>query len=214
MPVDEVLEFCRRVLGSPELAQAAAEQARANSSADRLAQLAHASRACREVVRRADESRPDPDASPDPDPETETEPLGLTAAVALELEAANARLPERHREVMALGELLRLPYDQLAGVMGLETAAVGPLLARARLQLRAELRGPMPPSASACADRDRAFRVLARRQDSESASSEDDRWLLEHLGDCEHCERAHAAMLEASVCYRAWWTQDHVPPGP
>jgi hypothetical protein len=199
--VDEVLEFCRRVLGSPELAQAAAAQARANSSADRLAQLAHAARGCRE---RAELAAP-------PALEPESPPLGLTAAVARELEAANARLPERHREAMALRELLSLSYDQIAAVMGLETAAVGPLLARARLRLRAELRGPLPTSAESCSTQDRAIRLLAQRQDSESVSSQDDGWLLEHLGGCEPCERAHAAMLEASVCYRGWGVQDQLP---
>jgi Sigma-70, region 4 len=209
MAVDEVLEFCRRVLGSPELARAAAAQARANSSADRLAQLAHASRACRERAELAGES---PVAQSPPDPETP--PPGLTAAVALELQAANARLPERHREALVLRELLGLTYDQIASVMGLETAAVAPLLARSRLRLRAELRGPLPPSAEACEPQDRAIRLLALRQDSVPVSSQDDDWLLEHLGGCEPCERAHAAMLEASVCYRAWWAQDHTPVGP
>jgi Sigma-70, region 4 len=208
MAVDEVLEFCRRVLGSPELAQAAAAQARANSSDDRLAQLAHASRACRERTDLAGEP-----AVAQPPPGPETTPPGLTAAVALELEAANARLPERHREAMVLRELLGLSYDQIASVMGLETAAVAPLLARSRLRLRAELRGPLPPSAEACEPRDRAIRLLALRQDSMPVSNQDDGWLLEHLGGCEPCERAHAAMLEASVCYRAWWAQDHTPVG-
>ncbi len=209
MAVDEVLEFCRRVLGSPELAQAAAAQARANSSADRLAQLAHASRACRERAELAGRA-PATESAPDP----QGPALGLTAAVALELEAANARLPERHREAMALRELLGLSYDEIAAVMGLETAAVAPLLARSRLRLRAELRGPLPPSAEGCAPQDRAIRLLARRQDSELVSRQDDVWLIEHLGTCEPCERAHAAMLEASVCYRGWRAEAHAPAGP
>jgi DNA-directed RNA polymerase specialized sigma24 family protein len=213
--VDEVLEFCRRVLGSPELAQAAAARAQANSSADRLAQLAHAARGCRERAELADGSPPSESSPPGPTPAAalapEPAPPGLAAAVALELEAANARLPERHREAMALRELLGLSYDQIAAVMGLETAAVGPLLARARLRLRSELRGPLPPSAEACTAQERAIRLLARRQDSEPVSSQDEGWLLEHLDGCGPCAHAHAAMLEASVCYRGWWVEDHAP---
>ncbi len=205
------------MLGSGELAQAAAAQARANSARDRLAQLAHASRACRERARFAAERPPAPDPAragglqPTPDG---ARAGGLTAAVALELEAANARLPERHREAMALRELLGLSHDQISAVTGLERAAVGPLLARARLRLRADLRGPLPPSAEPCGAQERSIRLLARRQDAEPVSSQDDRWLVEHLGSCEPCERAHAAMLEASVCYRGWRVDDHVPVAP
>ena len=45
-------------------------------------------------------------------------------------------LNERQREVLALRELLRLSYDQIAYVLAIEPAAVAPLLARARLRLR------------------------------------------------------------------------------
>jgi hypothetical protein len=88
--------------------------------------------------------------------------------------------------------------------MEIEQVAVGPLLARARLRLRSERRGT---EIAGCEDRERALRVLASRQDSEPLSHEDDEWLLAHLADCKSCEMAHGAMLEASVCYRAW------PPG-
>jgi hypothetical protein len=49
---------------------------------------------------------------------------------------------------------------------------------------------------------------MTRRQDREAVSLEDEDWLLEHLGSCESCPRLHAAMLEASVCYRAWRIPD------
>ncbi len=82
-------------------------------------------------------------------------------------------------------------------------AAAAPLLARARLRLRSERRDTAEPG-SDCAERDRSLRALACRQDSEPLSVEDDAWLREHLAGCVGCEMAHAAMLEASVCYRAW----------
>jgi hypothetical protein len=121
--------------------------------------------------------------------------------------AATAGLPERHREALALRESLRLSHDQLAKVMGIDPAAVAPLLARARLALREQRRG-VPSGSGTCGDRDRALRSLARRQDSEPLTGDDDEWLLAHLGTCEECNRAHAAMIEASACYRAW-----SPPG-
>jgi hypothetical protein len=132
---------------------------------------------------------------------------GLAEAVDAEMAAATAGLPERHREALALRESLRLSHDQLAKVMGIDPAAVAPLLARARLALREQRRG-VPSGSGTCGDRDRALRSLARRQDSEPLTGDDDEWLLAHLGTCEECNRAHAAMIEASACYRAW-----SPPG-
>ena len=87
-------------------------------------------------------------------------------AVAGELAAATARLPERQREALALRELLGLSYDDIGAVVGLDPAAVAPLLARARLRLRTALRGdgpPLPP----CDERERALRTIALRQDGE-----------------------------------------------
>jgi hypothetical protein len=195
--MDEVLELCRRVLGDGDLAEEATAVAYSEPTSDRIAQLALAARACRE---RADaENR-----AAEPGPASEA-PTGLADAVARELASATARLPERHREALALRELLRLSYEQTARVIGIDAAAVGPLLARARLRLRAERRGSLSePSTSSCAEHDRALRILACRQDSEPLSHEDDEWVLAHLAQCSECEMAHAAMLEASVCYRAW----------
>jgi RNA polymerase sigma factor (sigma-70 family) len=196
--MDEVQELCLRVLGEPASTQAAAEQARAGGGEDRIALLAAAVRACREHA--------DPPNGPPPAERTSSspEPAGLAASVAQELALATARLPERQREALALRELLRLSYEQIAPVIGIEPAAVAPLLARARLRLRAERRGAGEEQGAGCLERDRALRVLACRQDSEPLSADDDRWLLAHMAVCPACETAHAAMLEASVCYRAW----------
>ncbi|HEV3053429.1 MAG TPA: sigma-70 region 4 domain-containing protein, partial [Solirubrobacteraceae bacterium] len=129
-------------------------------------------------------------------------PSDLAGAVDQEIRNAVARLPERQREVLALREVLRLSHEQIAKVMGIDGAAVAPLLARARLRLR-ELRRDAPAAPAACDQRDRALRALARRQDSEPLTGEDDEWLFAHLGSCPECDQAHAAMIEASVCYRA-----------
>jgi hypothetical protein len=197
--MDEVLELCRRVLGDEGRADEAAAVAGAASTAtsDRIARLAAAARACRD--------RAEPENGGAPAPAPATEPRGLSEAVARELAAATARLPVRQREALALRELLRLSYTQIAQVMGLDLAAVAPLIARSRLRLRTERRGAAPDlTTGTCADHDRALRLLASRQDSEPISVEDDEWLRAHLAECPECEMVHAAMLEASVCYRAW----------
>jgi hypothetical protein len=198
--MDEVLEFCRRVLGADGPAVEAAEAVRAAGGAGRVELLAAAARICR---RFGQGGAPAGIRSRPPVPDS------LSAAVAAELAAATAKLPERHREALALRELLRLSHDQIAQVMEIDAAAVAPLLARARLRLRQERRGVS--AQGGCDDADRALRVLARRQDSEPLSAEDDHWLHGHLLACATCNATHAAMIESSVCYRAW---DSVPPAP
>lgn len=221
--MDEVYELCVRVLGSGAAASEAAAAAREAGDHDRIAQLGAAVAACRE---RASEPRAREGAGPD---ESEAdEPRaddggagpgesaagslgageaggGLAVAVAHELEQATSSLPERQREALALRELLRLPYAEIAAVTGATPEAVGSLLAEARVGLRDARRGPLPqPSSETCLERDRSWRLLAARQDGEAVSDEDEEWLHAHLMSCEECEMAHSAMLEASLCYRGW----------
>ena len=186
------------MLLDPRLAADAAEEVAARQHPDLLTRLAAAGHVCREragrvappelaAAARMNGSAPD-----------------LDTAVAHELTAASAQLAERHRETLALRELLGLGYDEIAAVIGVEPAAVGPLLARARLRLRGALRGPLTGAEPPCDARDRALRALARRQDRQPMSVEDEDWLLDHIAGCPACERDHAAMLEASACYRGW----------
>jgi hypothetical protein len=111
------------------------------------------------------------------------------------------------REALALRELLRLSYDELADATGVAPDAVPLLLAQARLDLRAQLRGAGVPQPE-CDERERALRTIARRQDGEEVAAADDDWVIEHLGHCRGCRQAHASMLEASACYRAWASPD------
>ena len=191
----EVQDFCHRVLGEGALAQDAAATALAGEP-ERVTALGRAARACRE---RAAAARTLPPPVPPDDG-------GLVEAVAFELATATRALPDRQREVIALRETLRLSYTQIGLAMGVDVTAVAALLARARLGLRTELRGSAASAAvgSSCAERERSLRVLARRQDSEALEADEDDWILDHLGRCAECARAHAAMLEASVRYRAW----------
>ena len=191
--MDELYEFCTRMLGDGEAGAEVAQSAREAGGAELVAALRFASGACRDRLG----GKPVADGGA-------LAPGGeLSSAVAREVAAASARLPQRQREALALRELLRLPYDQIADVIGIDTAAVAPLLARSRLRLRAELRGA-PPAANDCPERERTLRTATPRQDGEAVPAADDDWFIEHLGHCSGCRRAHAAMLEGSACYRGW----------
>jgi hypothetical protein len=200
--MDELNEFCARMLGDRDAGAEVANAAREAAGDDLVDQLGFAIRACRERLGGGavlDRAAPGTDG-------------GLSAAVARELAVASARLPQRQREALALRELLRLGHEQIGDVIGIDTAAVAPLLARSRLRLRAELRGA-PVAANDCPERERMLRTATLRQDGEAVPAADDDWFIEHLGHCAGCGRAHAAMLEGSVCYRGWRLAP-APPAP
>ncbi len=194
--MDELRRFCVRVLGDGPAADEAEQAARAGEQDDRLGSLSAALRACRER---------------EPSTSGTSSADGLAEAVARELQAATARLTGPQREALALRDLLGLPYDEVATVMHLEPDAVPGLLAGARIALRAELRGAVQSGAQ-CPEHDRALRTIALRQDGQPVPDADDDWLVEHLGHCGECGRAHSAMLEAGACYRAWRSEP-VPAG-
>ena len=138
-----------RVLGAPEPAADAAARARVEAGEDRIARLRAAARECREYAARRNGDDPE-DVE-----EGLTAPRGLAGAVARELAASTARLPDRQREALALRELLRLSYEQIAQVMGIEQTAVvaaarsRPAAAAGRVSGRGRragrrLRGPRP----------------------------------------------------------------------
>jgi hypothetical protein len=193
--MNDVHAFCVRILGDGEAASAA-EQAALVAVGDRVESLIAAAAACRASGDLVGAGAAGLDRS------VEVEP-SLARTVARELRRATARLPERQREALALRELLELSYEDLARVVGVEPTAVAPLLARARLRLRAELRG-QEERPSDCPEREQALRTMALRLDGRPVVVAEDDWLMEHLGHCGSCGRAHAAMLEASACYRAW----------
>ncbi len=186
--------FCRRVLGDGPVAAEVALAAR-RAGGDRVDGLRMAARLCRDQ----------PAKSGGPPARTTPEPgEDLRRNVAAEMAAATRRLPERQREVLALRDALRLAYPDIAAAMEMEPVAVAPLLARARLRLRATRRGTEPVGVDACPEADRALRVLACRQDAEPLQPAEEDWLHAHLAGCATCEMAQGAMLEAASCYRAW----------
>jgi hypothetical protein len=201
--MDELHGFCVRMLGHGEAADAAQRAGRDAAQGDRLRALAAAAAACREQLPAGEaDGLHEPAAAEEP-ADGAGEADSLAEAVAREVARATAQLPERQREALALRELLGLPYDEIGPVVGLDSSAVGLLLARARLRFRVALRGEGVPMPS-CDERERALRTVARRQDGEPVTDADEDWLIEHLGHCVGCARAHSTMLEASACYRAW----------
>ena len=190
--MDELHEYCARMLGEGEAAGDAARSALVAGGEDRIARLAHAVRNCR--ARRGTGGADLPAA---------TSATTLAATVAGEIAAASARLAQRQREALALGDGLRCSHREISPLIGIEVSDVASLIGRSRLRLRAELRGAEPDRDS-CPERERTIATATLRHDHEAVPAADDDWLVHHLGHCEGCERAHGAMLEGSACYRGW----------
>jgi hypothetical protein len=196
--MDEVYEYCVRMLGAGAVAIHASHEAFVSGGTDRIDRMAGAVKACRS---RAGEAVAVGVGG--------SEGSGsLADSVAREVADAAAQLPADQQEALALRDLVGLSHQQIATVLQISPYAAGMLVARARLGLRARRRGVDEEPDDSCGDRERALTMMVRRQDGEPIASEDEDWVLEHLGSCEACSRVHAAMLEASVCYRAWRTPD------
>jgi hypothetical protein len=199
--MDEVYKYCVRMLGAGALAIHASHEAFVTGGSDRIDRMAGAVQACRS---RAGEAGPGAAVPAGADDGVGT----LADSVAREVADAAAQLPADQQEAIALRDLVGLSHQQIAQVLQISPYAAGMLVARARLALRARRRGVDAEPDDSCGERERALTMMVRRQDREPLASEDEDWVLEHLGSCESCSRVHAAMLEASVCYRAWRTPD------
>ena len=197
--MDEVYEYCVRMLGAGADANHASHESFVTGRDDRLQRLAGAVQACRTRAQEAAAAMPDGD---------EAGQTTLAESIAREVAAAASKLPPDQREALALADLVRLSHEEIAGALEIDPEATDLLIARARLALRAALRGVAPEPDEACNQRGRALAIIVRRQDHETVDVDDETWLLEHLGSCESCARVHSSMLEASVCYRAWRTPD------
>ncbi|HEY1509238.1 MAG TPA: sigma factor-like helix-turn-helix DNA-binding protein [Solirubrobacteraceae bacterium] len=198
--MDEVYEYCVRMLGAGAVAIHASHEAFVTGRDDRLERLAGAVQACRT---RAEEA-----AATTDDDDRGSGQTTLAESVAREVAAAASKLPSEQREALALADLVGLSHEEIARALAIDPETAGLLVARARLALRAARRGVAAEPDEACDQRGRALAIIVRRQDHEPVDVDDQTWLLEHLGSCESCARVHASMLEASVCYRAWRTPD------
>jgi RNA polymerase sigma factor (sigma-70 family) len=140
------------------------------------------------------------------DPDEDPDRKALLAAQREEIAAANARLPERQREALALRELEEMSYDEIAAIMEMNRNSVAQLISRARIGLRDELRGSALASVAVSSPEcERALPLIAARDDGQFAGdSEDATWLAAHMASCDTCRVASEAMQEAGVSYRAW----------
>jgi RNA polymerase sigma-70 factor (ECF subfamily) len=146
-------------------------------------------------------------AAPDPgDPEEDPDRKLLLESQQEEIREANARLPERQREALALRELEELSYDEIAVIMEMNRNSVAQLISRARINLRDELRNTALASIAASSPEcERALPLIAMRDDGQLDTAGDDvAWLDAHLAGCESCCLGVEAMQEAGASYRAW----------
>lgn len=149
---------------------------------------------------------PEPSRAQEPgEVEGDPERAAMLSSLQADVREANARLPERQREVLALRELEHLSYDDIAEIMESNRNAVAQLISRARIKLRDELRGTalasIPVSSPDC---ERALALIAMRQDRQLDDAGDRAWLAEHLAGCDTCPMAQEAIQEAGISYRAW----------
>jgi RNA polymerase sigma factor (sigma-70 family) len=146
----------------------------------------------------------EPTGSEPGDIELDPERAALLAATREAVRAANARLPERQREVLALRECEQLSYEEIGEVLGLNANAVAQLISRARIRLRDLVSGGALESIAASSPEcERALALLARIQDEQPEAAPELDWVRAHLGACETCRLSRAAMQEAGVSYRA-----------
>ncbi len=133
------------------------------------------------------------------------ERLAMLSTLHEEVRAANARLPEPGRELLALRDRDELAYDEIAQVMDTSPEALAGFLWLARLKFRDEMRGSALAGAAISSRHcQRALPLLARRQDGQPAGAGDRDWLVEHLDCCPTCPVVRDAMQEAAIAYRAW----------
>ena len=211
--------LCLRILGSEDEAADATQDAFVNVLR-RLPKLegrelafgsylfTSARHACYDLIERRKRAEPT-DEPPEPkngepgDPEDDPERRLLLEASQEEIRRANAELPERQREVLALRELEELSYDEIAEIMDMNRNSVAQLISRARINLRDALRGTaLATVALSTEDCERAVVLLAARQDLEPGG--DAEWLDLHLLDCDTCRLSREAMEEAGLSYRSW----------
>ena len=139
------------------------------------------------------------DETMDADPQL----TAIVGAQGSEVRAANARLPERHRLVLALRELEDMSYEDIGVVLDVTPGAVAQLLGRARMALRRELRlqqvdlERMDPG---CRSRLGDIGALIDGELNPDRAQV----LTAHLEACPACQASRAAFEEARVTYRAW----------
>ncbi len=117
--------------------------------------------------------------------------------------AANMKLPERHRAVLAMRELEQMSYEQIGKALNVKGNAVAQLLSRARLRLRDEIRNETLMRPIEAEDCKRALPYLSMKVDG-NINKSDKQWLSNHLDDCNSCRENLVGIEEAGATYRGW----------
>ncbi len=223
---EQVYNYCLRLTGSPEDAADATQDAFVNvlrrlQEDDRpvLNFSAYLFAAARNesyaLMRRRSRTQPTEDApelaaaaalaAGAPDVETDPERAAMLQASQEQVQQANAQLPPRHREVLALREVAGRSYEEIGQIMGLSENAAAQLIWRARAKLKEALTaGAVASVVAATDDCETAQLLLNRLHDGESITDEEQEWLDEHLEDCDRCRAARGMIFEMGASYRAW----------
>ena len=223
---EQVYNYCLRLTGSPEDAADATQDAFVNvlrrlQEDDRpvLNFSAYLFAAARNesyaLMRRRSRTQPTEDApelaaaaalaAGAPDVETDPERAAMLQASQEQVQQANAQLPPRHREVLALREVAGRSYEEIGQIMGISENAAAQLIWRARAKLKEALTaGAVASVVAATDDCETAQLLLNRLHDGEPITDEEQEWLDEHLEECDRCRAARGMIFEMAASYRAW----------
>ena len=139
------------------------------------------------------------------DVETQPERAAILHDSQEAVRRANATLPPRHREVLALRELGDHSYGEIGRIMGISENSAAQLIWRARSKLReAMTAGAVASVVATSTDCERAQVLLSRIQDGEPVDELDRHWLDRHLDECGSCRAARGMLLEVGAFYCAW----------
>jgi RNA polymerase sigma factor (sigma-70 family) len=217
---EQVYNYCLRLTGSPEDAGDATQEAFVNvlrrlQEDDRpvlefasylFAAARHESYSLmRQRARTHPTDSPPAERGRVADLETDPERSVLLRDSQEAVRDANAQLPPRHREVLALREVAGRSYEEIGATMGISENAAAQLIWRARSKLRDAMTAGAVASVVATTDEcETAQMLLSRVQDGEPVEEADRIWLEEHLEECGSCKTANRMLLEVGASYRLW----------
>ena len=217
---EQVYNYCLRLTGSPEDAGDATQEAFVNvlrrlQEDDRpvlefssylFAAARHESYSLmRQRARTHPTDSPPAERGRVADLETDPERSVLLRDSQEAVRDANAQLPPRHREVLALREVAGRSYEEIGATMGISENAAAQLIWRARSKLREAMTAGAVASVVATTDEcETAQMLLSRVQDGEPVEEADRIWLEEHLEECGSCKTANRMLLEVGASYRLW----------
>ena len=217
---EQVYNYCLRLTGSPHDAADATQDAFVNVLG-RLQRddspvldfssylFAAARNESYALMRRRSRTEPTDEApepaSPEPDVETDPERAALLRDSQEAVREANAQLPPRHREVLALREVAGRSYVEIGAIMGISENAAAQLIWRARSKLRVALTAGAISSVVASTENCETAQLLINRlHDGEPVTDAEQKWLDEHLEECGKCRAARGMVLEVAASYRMW----------